>query len=75
MEENEREKGDAKEFTRLVEQSEQAWKSIKKELQTINISTRYNERELKIENLITVSKKKNLILLLHEYIDVFAWST
>jgi hypothetical protein len=57
MEENEREKGDAKEFARLVEQSEQAWKSTKKELQTINIGTRQNERELKIENLITVSKK------------------
>jgi hypothetical protein len=40
MEENEREKGDAKEFARLVEQSEQAWKPIKKELQTINIGTR-----------------------------------
>jgi transcription elongation GreA/GreB family factor len=75
MEENEREKGDAKEFARLVEQSEQAWKPIKKELQTINIGTRQNERELKIENLITASKKENLILLLHECIDVFAWST
>jgi transcription elongation GreA/GreB family factor len=75
MEENEREKGDAKEFARLVEQSEQAWKPIKKELQTINISTRQNERELKIEKLITTSKKENLILLLHECIDVFAWFT
>jgi hypothetical protein len=31
-------------------------------------------RELKIETLITASERENLILLLREYVNVFAWS-
>ena len=39
MEENEWEKDDVKEFTRLVEQLEGAQKPTKNELETINVST------------------------------------
>jgi hypothetical protein len=74
MEENEWEEGDVKELAKLVEKSKQAWKPTREELDTINIDTRQDERELKIRTLITVSERKNLISLLCEYVDVFAWS-
>jgi hypothetical protein len=44
MEENEWEVDDVKEFARLVEQSEQAWKPTKKKLETINIGIGQDER-------------------------------
>jgi hypothetical protein len=74
MEENEWEEGDVKELAKLVEKSKRAWKPTREELDTINIGTRQDERELKIRTLITVSERKNLISLLCEYVDVFAWS-
>jgi hypothetical protein len=43
-------------------------------LETINVSTGQDERELKIETLITASERENLISLLRKYVDVFAWS-
>jgi len=35
---------------------------------------RQDERELKIGALIIIIERKNLISLLREYVDVFAWS-
>jgi septum formation topological specificity factor MinE len=67
-------KNDVKQFARLVEKSERAWKPTKEELQIIIVGTRQDERELKIETLITASKRVNLISLLHEYVNVFAQS-
>jgi hypothetical protein len=43
-------------------------------LETINVSTGQDERELKIETLITASERENLISLLRKYVDVFVWS-
>ena len=43
-------------------------------METINVSTGQDERELKIETLITASERENLISLLRKYVDVFAWS-
>jgi hypothetical protein len=40
-------------------------------LETINVGIRQDQRELKIGTLITASKKKNLISLLHGF-DVFS---
>ena len=74
MEENEWEDDDVKEFARLVEQSKRTWKPAKKELQTINVSTRQDKRELKMGTLITTSERENLISLPHEYANVFTWS-
>jgi hypothetical protein len=66
MEKNQWEKDLMEEFTRLVQQSE--------ELETVNIGTREDKKELKIRILITSSETKDLIALLREYVDVFAWS-
>jgi hypothetical protein len=43
-------------------------------LETINIGIGQDERELKIETLITASERENLISLLRKYVDVFTWS-
>ena len=46
----------------------------KRKVETINVDIWQDERELKIWTLIAASKKENLILLLREYVNVFAWS-
>jgi hypothetical protein len=52
MEANEWEEDDVKEFAKLVEQSERAWKPIREELEAINIGTGQDEREFKIGTLM-----------------------
>jgi hypothetical protein len=47
MEENEWKDNDVKEFTKLIEQSERAWKPAKKKLEIINVGTRQDEKEFK----------------------------
>ncbi|KAG5226363.1 RNA-directed DNA polymerase (Reverse transcriptase), Ribonuclease [Salix suchowensis] len=63
-----------REFTKLIEQHEQVWKPAKEELETINVGDEENQRELKIGTLITQKEKEDLITLLRDYVDVFAWS-
>ena len=65
---------DIEEFTKLIEQPEHAWKPTKKELELINVGIEHNKRELKIGRLITVDMKNELVALLREYADIFAWS-
>nr|XP_034900655.1 LOW QUALITY PROTEIN: uncharacterized protein LOC118038417 [Populus alba] len=62
------------EFTKLIEQHEQAWRPAKEELETINVGNEEIKRELKIGTLITPEAKEELIALLKDYVDVFAWS-
>jgi hypothetical protein len=57
-----------------VEQSEQIRDLAREELETVNISTREDKKELKIRILITSSEREDLIALLREYVDVFVWS-
>jgi hypothetical protein len=40
----------------------------------LETGTRQDERELKIETLITTSERENLISQFREHVDVFAWS-
>jgi hypothetical protein len=61
------------EFTRLVEQSEQIWDPAREELETIDVGTKKDKKELKIGALITSSEREDLIALLREYVNVFAW--
>ena len=72
MEENEWKDNDVKEFTKLIEQSERAWKPIEEELKTINVGAGQDEIELKLGTLLTTSKRENLISLLCGYVDMFA---
>jgi hypothetical protein len=45
----------------------------KEELETINVGIGQDKKELNIGTLITTSKRRNLVSLLCEYFDVFAW--
>jgi hypothetical protein len=40
----------------------------------LETGTRQDERELKIETLITTSERENFISQFREHVDVFAWS-
>ena len=74
MDEEEFGEEDLKKFTKLVEQSEHTWKHAKEELELINVGTELDKRELKIGKLIAADIRTKLIVLLQEYVDVFAWS-
>jgi len=53
---------------------ENEWPNFKEELETINVGNEEIKRELKIGTLITPEEKEELIALLRDYVDVFAWS-
>jgi len=74
MDEEEFGEEDLQKFTKLVEQSEHAWKPAKEEIELINVGTELDKRELKIGKLIIADIRTELIALLQEYVDVFAWS-
>ena len=72
VEEEEWEENNIREFIKLIEQHEQAWRPAKEELETINVGNEEIKRELKIGTLITPKEKKELIALIRDYVDVFA---
>ena len=47
---------DIKEFNKLVENFEKAWEPFSEELETINLGTKQEENELKINTLITTEE-------------------
>jgi hypothetical protein len=74
MEEEEWDESNIREFTKLVELYEQTWEPATEELETINVGSDQIKRELKIGTLITPEERAEVIALLQEYADVFAWS-
>jgi len=74
MEEEEWEESNIKEFTKLIEQHEKTWEPAAEERETINMGNDQSKKELKIGTLITPKQRVELIAILHEYTDVFAWS-
>jgi hypothetical protein len=74
MDEEEDDENDIEEFKKLVKQSEHVWKPAREELELINVSTEHDKKELKIRMLITIELKSELVALLREYVDIFAWS-
>jgi hypothetical protein len=65
---------DIEEFQKLIKQSEHAWEPAREELELINVSTEHDKKELKIGMLITTDMRSELVTLLQEYVDIFAWS-
>ena len=55
-----------------IGQHEQAWKPAREELETIDVGTEEIKRELKIGTMITPKEREELIVLLRDYVDVFA---
>ena len=74
VEEEEKDESSIREFTKLIEQHEQVWEPAKEELETINVGNEENRKELKIGTLIAQTEREDLITLLRDYVDVFAWS-
>ena len=74
VEEEEQDENNIREFTKLIKQHEQAWKPAKQELETIDVGDEEIKRELKIMIVITPKEREELIALLRDYVDVFAWS-
>jgi hypothetical protein len=62
------------EYSKLIKQFERLIKSNQKELELVNVGTEENEIQLKIEIVIIKKEKRNLMALLKEYANVFAWS-
>jgi len=74
MEEEEWEESNIKEFTKLIEQHEKTWEPAAEERETINMGNDQSKKELKIGTLITPKQRVELIAILHDYTNVFAWS-
>jgi hypothetical protein len=66
VKEEEWDENNIREFTKLIKQHEQVWKPAKEELETIDVGDE--------ENVITPKEREELIALLRDYVDVFAWS-
>ncbi|KAK8703732.1 hypothetical protein V6N13_047378 [Hibiscus sabdariffa] len=59
---------------RMMECEEKQILPHKEELETLNLGTEEERREVKIGTTISADTRQNLIKLLQKYIDVFAWS-
>ena len=62
------------ELARLLKQEERVIQPHQESLEVINLGTEDEKKEVKIGSALEESVKKGLIELLHEYVDVFAWS-
>lgn len=62
------------EVTRQFENEEGAIQPYKEPLETVNLGSEENVREVKVGALLSPLIKGQLVSLLKEYVDVFAWS-
>jgi len=54
-----------------IGQHEQAWKPAREELETIDAGNKKIREKLKIWTMITPKERKDLIVLLRDYVDFF----
>ena len=59
---------------RLVEQDERKILPHQEITEAVNLRTKKEKKEVKIETTLSPATKKELIDLLQDYSDVFAWS-
>ena len=62
------------ELARLLQQGERAIQPHEEQLDTINLGTEDDKKEIKIGANLEPSVKERLIQLLHDYVEIFAWS-
>src|SRR4030066_1722322 len=62
------------EISRLLEQQRKSIQAYGEELEVINLGTEEDRKEVRIGASLKANVKKQLIELLKEYADVFAWS-
>ncbi|XP_039686891.1 uncharacterized protein [Medicago truncatula] len=62
------------EISQLLEQERKTIQPYGDELELINLGTKEDKKEIKVGASLETSVKKQVIELLKEYVDVFAWS-
>ena len=62
------------ELARLLQQEERTIQPHEEPVDTINLGTEEDKKEVKVGANLEPSIKKHLIQLLHDYVEVFAWS-
>ena len=62
------------EISRLLRQEERSIQPYKEPLETVNLGSEKERKEVKIGALLSSAVKGSLIELLKEFSDVFAWS-
>ncbi|XP_039683803.1 uncharacterized protein [Medicago truncatula] len=62
------------EISRLLEQERKTIQPYGDELEVINLGTKEDKKEIKVGASLETSVKQQVIELLKEYVDVFAWS-
>ena len=62
------------ELARLLQQEERGIQPHEELLDTINLGTEEGKKEIKVGANLEPSVKERLIQLLHDYVEIFAWS-
>ena len=62
------------ELTRLVEQEERVIHPHQENLELVNLGSSECPKEVKVGSFMSSADRKDLVALLHEFCDVFAWS-
>ena len=62
------------ELSRLLQQEERTIQPHKEPVDTINLGTEENKKEVKVGANLEPSVKEHLIQLWHDYVEIFAWS-
>ena len=62
------------ELARVLQQEEKTIQPHKKLVDTVNLGTEKDKKEVKAGANLEPSVKKNLTQLLNDYVEVFAWS-
>ena len=62
------------ELVRLLQQEERAIQPHEEPVDTINLGTEEDRKEVKVGSNLEPSVKQRLIQILHDYVEVFSWS-
>ena len=62
------------ELARLLLQEERAIHPHEEPVETVNLGTETDKKEVKISANLELSVKQRLVQMLHDYVEIFAWS-
>ena len=62
------------ELARLLQQQERTIQPHEEPVDTVNLGTEEDKKEVKVCDNLEPNVKKRLIQLLHDYVEVFSWS-
>ena len=62
------------ELARLLLQEERAFQPHEEPVESLNLGTEIDKKEVKIGANLELSVKKRLIQMLHDYVEIFSWS-